>query len=97
MKSEGVMRSSELAMQMLMPDIPSLPTCIDLLQLAQIIERQKAFHSWYCGIAVLCWMARLPAHVYRVAEHASQHLYFPDPRKLTFHQLPVHPKDMVQK
>jgi hypothetical protein len=91
-----ILRSSELAMQMLMPNIEAIPNSVDLLFLAKTLAACKEFHSWYCGIAVLCWMANIPAHVYRVQGHPPNELYFPEPRNLTFHELTIHPKDMVQ-
>jgi hypothetical protein len=93
---QRVLRSSELAMQMLMPDVEPLPTSIDLLELVRLVAGAKEFHSWYCGIAVLCWLANLPAHVYRVRGHADTRMYFPFTRKLIIHELEVHPKDMVK-
>lgn len=94
---DGVCRSSELAMQMLFPEMSALPTGIDLLKLAGILKGRKEIHSWFCGLAVLCWLARIPAHVYRVQGHAPLELYFPEPRSLIIVELPVHPKDMVQR
>lgn len=95
--TDNVFRSSELAMQMIMPEIKALPNSIDLLELARIMVGAREIHSWYCGIAVLCWLARIPAHVYRVKEHAPMEYYFPNERNLTFHHLEKHPKDMVAK
>jgi hypothetical protein len=92
--NEKILRSSELAMQMLMPNVEPLPTSIDLLELVRMIAAAKEVHSWYCGIAVLCWLARIPAHVYRVPGHGAMDIYFPDKRTLTFHELPKHPKEM---
>jgi hypothetical protein len=92
----GKWRSSELAMQMIMPDVQSLPTTFDLLSLAKLMVDAKEIHSWYSGIAVLCWLARIPAHVYRVKEHAPMEIYFPDERNLIFHLLDKHPKEMVK-
>jgi len=91
------LRSSELAMQMLMPNVAAMPTQMDLNVLANLAATIDEFHTWFNGLAVLCWLARIPAHVYRVKGHAPLDLYFPDRRNLIIHELPVHPKDMVAK
>lgn len=93
----GRRRSSELAMQMLLPDVEPLPTALDLLELARMIASTDEVHTWFCGIAVLCWLARIPVIVYRVRGHAPLDLYFPDRRSLIIHELAVHPKDMTAK
>jgi hypothetical protein len=89
-----ILRSSELAMQMLMPDVETIPTAVDLLYLSRVLAGAREFHSWFCGLAVLCWLANIPATVYRVEGHAPLRLYFPQPRNLKFVELAVHPKDM---
>jgi hypothetical protein len=94
--SQKILRSCELAMQMHLPEVESIATQMDLLDLARKLATAKEFHTWYNGIAILCWLARIPAHVYRVPGHARLEQYFPDLRSLTIHELAVHPKEMVQ-
>ena len=86
-ESGEVLRSSERSMERLAPQATSLPTHEDLLALVQRIQIAKEFHTWFCGMAVLCWMAGVSAHVYRVPGHAPLSLYFPDPRGLVFHEV----------
>jgi len=87
MGTDEVLRSSEGRMTKLLPDIEPLPTAIDLLTLARRIACAREFHSWFCGLAVLCWFARIPAYVYRMPGHASLDTYFPEGRTLTFREV----------
>jgi hypothetical protein len=84
-------------MEMLLPGIQPLPTEMDLLELARTVSVARKFHTWFCGMAVLCWMADLEAYVYRVPEHAGMEFYFPQHRRLTVRELPLHPKHLVGK
>lgn len=79
-----ILRTREAAMAKVAPGAEPLPPAVDLLDLARRLAAAKEVHSWYCGIAVLCWFARIPCHVYRVPGHASLDLYFPEPKTLTF-------------
>ena len=85
--TEERLRTSESAMARIRPDLEQLPTAIDLLDLTRRLASAQEIHSWFCGISVLCWFARIPCHVYRVPGHASKALYFPEDRSLIFHEL----------
>lgn len=82
--SEEKLRTREGAMIDLAPDAETLPPAVDLNDLALRLKGAKKVYSWYCGIAVLCWYADIPATVFRVPGHGAMQTYFPEPRSLQF-------------
>lgn len=85
--SEEILRSGETAMAKFAPHATPLPPVMDLLGLARAVSMAKEFHTWFCGLAVLAYMARVPQHIYRVPGHAPKHLYFPDDQDITWHEV----------
>jgi hypothetical protein len=85
--SEEVLRSGETAMVKFAPHATPLPLVMDLLGLARAVSMAKEFHTWFCGLAVLAYMANVPQHVYRVPGHAPRQLYFPDDHNITWHEV----------
>lgn len=83
-ESGEVLRTREGAMSKLAPRASVLPPAEDLLALTYRLACAKEVHTWYCGIAVLCWFAGIRATVYRAPGHAPVDLYFSEPRSLTF-------------
>jgi len=90
-------RSTELAMLFIRPDLKPLPNTEDLLELVRGMFVVERMHTWYCGIAVLCWMARIPAIVYRMSGHAPISLYFPYKRKMECVELQETPEQIARK
>lgn len=87
-----IWRSAETAMARFAPQAEPLPTVVDLLALGRTVARAAEFHTWYCGLAVLAWFARIPQHVYRMPGHASRELYFPEDyfpegNRITWHEV----------
>lgn len=85
--TDEVVRSTERAMERLAPEAELLPAACDLLDLARRLKRAAEVHLWFCGLAVLCWLAGIEATVYRVPGHGPLDLYFPEPRTLTFKEV----------
>lgn len=85
--SGEILRSSEIAMNRVRPDIEPIPTVMDLLDLAQRLACAKEFHSWFCGMAVLAWFCDIPQHVYRVPGHGRKDMYFPGATNITWHEI----------
>jgi hypothetical protein len=88
-KPTEILRTREGAMAKLVPGAEPLTPAMDLLELARRLAAAKEVHTWFCGIAVLCWFAGITATVYRVPGHAAIQLYFPEPRNLTFKEVTI--------
>jgi hypothetical protein len=57
----------------------------DLLTLARRMAAAKEVHTWFCGLAILAHMARIPVIVHRVPGHAWIPLYYEgDLSRVTF-------------
>ncbi len=67
-----------------------LPLVMDLLELARTVRAGREFHTWYCGLAVLAWLAGIPQHVYRQPGHGAKALYFPEDYFRGGHQIQWH-------
>jgi hypothetical protein len=71
-----ILRSTESAMEKLVPHATPMGTHEDLLQLARRMAAAKEVHTWNCGLAILCYLARIPVKVHRVPGHAPIPLYY---------------------
>jgi hypothetical protein len=63
-------------MAKLVPNAEPMGTHEDLLVLARRMAAAKEIHTWFCGLAVLCYFAGIPVFVHRVPGHASIPLYY---------------------
>ena len=75
-KTDEVLRSSEGAMAKLVPHAIPMGTHEDLLTLTQRMQAAKEVHTWFCGLAILCWMSSIPVTVHRVPGHAWIPTYY---------------------
>ena len=91
------LRTRETAMERIAPGSEPIPAFIDLLDLAAGLKEADEVHSWFCGIAVLCWMARIRASVYWAPGHAYAPLFFPEPRTIKLVSLSRHPGQGVDR
>lgn len=82
-----VLRSNESGLDRHVNGAVRLPDFDDLLFVAQRISKAREFHTWYCGLAVLAYMAGIPQHVYRQRGHADNRMYFPDATNITWHNI----------
>ena len=75
-KTDEVLRSTEGAMAKLVPHATPMGTHEDLLALARRMYAAKEVHTWFCGLAILCYLANIPVIVHRVPGHAWIPLYY---------------------
>ena len=85
--SGEILKSSEGAMLGFAKHATPLPSVMDLLDLVRRLAAAKEVHSWYCGIAVLCYFARIPFHCYREKGHAAKEFFFPNDDLITWHEV----------
>lgn len=75
-KTDEILRSSERHLGAWAPQATEMGKSEDLLALARRMQAAHQVHTWFCGLAILCYMSGIPVIVHRVPGHASIPLYY---------------------
>ena len=75
-KTDEILRSTESAMEKLVPRATPMGTHEDLLVLARRMAAAREVHTWFCGLAILCCMSGIKVTVHRVPGHAYIPFYY---------------------